>query len=58
MLQEWAAQVSRWWNEPNVYDSMVAVYTALPAIVTPTLFAIDAPYGKTKQDVRKAYIAI
>lgn len=45
LLTQWVEKASAWWSKPTVYDTMVSVYAAMPALMVPPLIWIDAPYG-------------
>ena len=45
MLAECVEKITTWWRNPVVYDTALMVYTAMPPVIAPILFWIDAPYG-------------
>ncbi|KAI7878178.1 3-oxo-5-alpha-steroid 4-dehydrogenase [Lichtheimia hyalospora FSU 10163] len=46
MLAECVEKIATWWRNPVVYDTALMVYTAMPPVIAPILFWIDAPYGR------------
>ncbi|KAI9310479.1 3-oxo-5-alpha-steroid 4-dehydrogenase-domain-containing protein [Dichotomocladium elegans] len=46
MLTSCIKEFITWWRSPAVYDAALKVYGAMPPIVAPILFYIDAPYGR------------
>ncbi|KAI9270437.1 3-oxo-5-alpha-steroid 4-dehydrogenase-domain-containing protein [Phascolomyces articulosus] len=45
-LTECIGKVIEWWRDPQIYNAAVKIYALLPPLFTPTLFWVDAPYGR------------